>query len=120
MWCQQVGTEGGRKLSDNQIYNGHSGSLRVEIEIVIPEREDGEGPVGLVGPPVPDGHSPEVVGPHAQPPRLPGPGHVPVVDDGRHVVMDEVALETVDVDQQREDSQQCRLEASQRQKLRTS
>ena len=48
MWCQQVGTEGGRKLSDNQIYNGHSGSLRVEIEIVIPEREDGEGPVGLV------------------------------------------------------------------------
>ena len=28
VWCQQVGTEGGRKLSDNQIYNGHSGSLR--------------------------------------------------------------------------------------------
>ena len=89
-----------------------------EIEIVIPEREDGERPVGLVWPPVPDGHSPEVVGPHAQPPRLPGPGHVSIVDDGRHVVMDEVALEAVDVDQQRDDSQQRPLEDSQRQKLR--
>ena len=90
------------------------------MKVSLPEGEDGQGPVGLVWPPVPDGHPPKVISPHAQPARLPRPGDVPVVDDGRHVVMDKVALKTVDVYQHSDHTQHCFAQGSHRQKLWTS
>ena len=79
------------------------------LDNISPECEDCEGAVGLVWPRVPDVEAPEVAGPEPDPAA--GPRHVAVGDDGRHVVVHEVAVQAVAVDEEGEQHQHQLVQA---------
>ena len=70
----------------------------VQYSQCLPECQDGERSVGLVGPPVPDVDTPEIIVPHLTKAGL--TRDISVVDNGGNIIMDKVTVQAVAVDKQ--------------------